>query len=261
MTPEAARRAAELLLAARRERRAIEALPADCRPAGLEDGYRIQDAFVALSGKAVAGFKIGATSERAQTFLEIDAPFAGCVLQGDLHDSPARLPAGDFVFRLIEPEFAFRLGRGLPPSDAAYDRRAVADAVDSLHPAIEIVTSGLQGWRRQGAASLIADNGVDGGLVLGPACADWRGLDLPGHAVTLAVNGEHVGSGVGANALGDPLIALAWLAEHLSRRGRGLEAGQVVTTGVVTPFVELAAGDSAVADFGALGEVRLTFEA
>ncbi len=261
MTPAQARRAAELLLQARRGRRPIAALPADCKPGSLDEGYQIQDAFVELTGKVVAGFKIGATSERAQDFLEIDAPFAGCVLQGNLHDSPATLFAGDFIFRLIEPEFAFRLGRELPPRAAAYGLPEVADAVESLHPAIELVTSGLEDWRTQGAAALIADNGVDGGLVLGPACRDWRGLDLPAHAVSLAVNGAPAGDGFGANALGNPLAALAWLANHLSKRGRGLEAGQVVTTGVVTPFVELDAGDRAIADFGSLGTVELTFEA
>jgi 2-keto-4-pentenoate hydratase len=261
MTPAQARRAAELLLAARGERRALEAIPADCRPADPDEGYRVQDAFVALAGKAVAGFKIGATSPRAQAFLEVEEPFAGCVLQGDLHDSPARLPARDFIFRLIEPEFAFRLGRDLPPRAQGYTREDVAAAVAALHPAIELVTSGLQDWRHQGAASLIADNGVDGGLVLGPACADWRGLDLPRHAVTLRVNGEVAGSGVGGNALGDPLTALAWLVDHRLRRGLGLAAGQVVTTGVVTELVELEAGDEAVADFGPLGEVRLAFAA
>jgi 2-keto-4-pentenoate hydratase len=261
MTPQQARRAAELLLAARRERRALAAIPADCRPADLDEGYRIQDAFVALAGRAVAGFKIGATSPRAQAFLEIDEPFAGCVLQGDLHDSPARLPAGNFIFRLIEPEFAFRLGRALPLRAQGYTREEVVGAVATLHPAIELVTSGLQDWRRQGAASLIADNGVDGGLVLGPACADWRGLDLPRHEVTLRVNGAPAGSGVGGNALGDPVSAMAWLVDHRARRGLGLEAGQVVTTGVVTEFVELGAGDEAVADFGPLGEVRLAFPA
>lgn len=259
--PGPAERAAGLLLAARRARQPIEALPDDCRPATLAEGYLAQDAFVALSGGGVAGFKIGATSPRAQAFLEIDEPFAGCVLEGDLHDSPARLSAGDFIFRLIEPEFAFCLGRALPPRAQGYTREEAADAVATLHPAIELVTSGLRDWRRQGAASLIADNGVDGGLVLGPACADWRGLDLPRHEVTLRVNGEPAGSGVGGNALGGPLTALAWLVDHRTRRGLGLEAGQVVTTGVVTEFVELDAGDEAVADFGPLGEVRLAFEA
>jgi 2-keto-4-pentenoate hydratase len=256
-----AERAAGLLLAARRARRPIETLPDDCRPASLAEGYLAQDAFVALSGGAVAGFKIGATSAKAQTFLGIDAPFAGSVLKDDLHDSPAVLAAGRFSFRLIEPEFAFRLGRDLPPRANGYTTEEVAAAVAELYPAMEVVTSGLQNWRRQGVASLIADNGVNGALVLGPACADWRDFDLPRHEVTLRVNGEVAGTGVGGNALGGPMTALAWLVEHRARRGRGLEAGQVVTTGVVTEFVELDAGDEAVADFGPLGEVRLAFTA
>ncbi len=256
-----AERAAGLLLTARRARRPIEALPDDCRPATLDEGYLAQDAFVALSGGVVAGFKIGATSAKAQAFLGIDAPFAGCVLKDDLHDSPAVLAAGRFPFRLIEPEFAFRLGRDLPPRAKGYTPEEVAAAVAELHPAMELVTSGLQDWRRQGVASLIADNGVNAALVLGPACTDWRGLDLPRHEVTLRVNGEVAGAGVGGNALGGPLTALAWLADHRARRGQGLESGQVVTTGVVTDFVELDAGDEAVADFGPLGEVRLGFTA
>ncbi len=256
-----AERAAALLLAARRARRPIEALPDDCRPATLVEGYLAQDAFVALSGGAVAGFKIGATSAKAQAFLGIDAPFAGCVLKDDLHDSPAVLAAARFPFRLIEPEFAFRLGRDLAPRANGYTPEEVAAAVAELHPAIELVTSGLQDWRRQGVASLIADNGVNAALILGPACADWRELDLPRHEVTLRVNGEPAGTGVGGNALGGPLTALAWLVDHRARRGQGVAAGQVVTTGVVTEFVELDAGDEAVADFGPLGEVRLAFTA
>ncbi len=259
MSPEAAARAANLLLAARREIRPMAALPADCRPATLGEGYLIQDAYVSQAGGPVAGFKIGATSARAQDFLDCDGPFAGTVLARDLHDSPAVLPAGRFVFRLIEPEFAVTLGRDLPPRAAPYGAAEVAEAVASLHPAIEVVTCGLEDWSRQGAPSLTADNGVNGALVLGPACRDWRHFDLPSHGVTLEVNGEAAGSGVGANALGSPLEALAWLANHQAGRGRALEAGHVVTTGVVTEFVELSAGDGAAAAFGPLGEVRVSF--
>ena len=261
MTPLSHERAAELLHAARRDCRPIAGLPADCRPKTAAEAYRAQDAFVARSGDRVVGFKIGATSERAQTFLETDTPFAGCVLSRDLFDSPLTLPAGRFPFRLIEPEFAVRLARDLPARDTAYDAATVADAVASLHPAIELVTSGLADWARQGAPSLIADNGVNGALVLGPACADWRVFDLPRHAVTLRVNGAPAGEGVGGNSLGGPMNALAWLANHRAKRGLGLAAGQVVTTGVVTTFVELGAGEEAVADFGPLGEVRLNFTA
>ena len=79
-------------------------------------------------------------------------------------------------------------------------------------------------------------------------------------AVSLAINGIPAGSGRGANAYGGPLTALTWLVNHLCARGRGIAAGEVVTTGVVTELSYLKAGDRAVADYGSLGsvEVRLT---
>jgi 2-oxopent-4-enoate/cis-2-oxohex-4-enoate hydratase len=119
----------------------------------------------------------------------------------------------------------------------------------------------LENWHFQGVPSLIADNGVNAALVLGDPDEDWRRLDLAAHAVELTVNGAPAGDGVGANALGHPIEALLWLANQLSHRGIGLKKGEVVTTGVVTPFVLLEAGDEAVASFGVLGEVSVAFDA
>ena len=86
---------------------------------------------------------------------------------------------------------------------------------------------------------------------------DWRSLDLAEHAVTFRRNGREEGTGRGANALGHPLDALAWLAGQAVACGRGLKAGDIVTTGVVTPFIYAETGDHLVADFGILGDVRL----
>ena len=87
-----------------------------------------------------------------------------------VHDSPAELAAGDFAFRLIEPEFAFRLGADLPARDAAYDREEVGRAVASLHPAFEVVTSAYgAAWTGLSAPALVADNAVHGAFVPGPA--------------------------------------------------------------------------------------------
>ena len=41
--------------------------------------------------------------------------------------------------------------------------------------------------------------------------------------------------------------------------GRGLLAGDLVTTGVVTPIIYAEPGEEVRADFGALGEARLRF--
>ena len=258
MSPEAARRAADLLLAARRDCRPIAELPEDCRPGSLGEAYAIQDAVVEARGGALAGFKIGATSARAQGFLGVEGPFHGCMFQDRVYDSPAAVSAAETNFCLIEPEFAVRLGADLPARDEPYTRDAVAAAVATVHPAFELINSAFgEAWTEAGGASLAADNGVHHGFVLGPGTEDWRGLDLAAHAVRLVHNGDEAGTGTGANALGHPLDALAWLAGQGVRGGRGLKAGDLVTTGVVTPFLYAQAGDEFVADFGTLGEVRL----
>ena len=61
--------------------------------------------------------------------------------------------------------------------------------------------------------------------------------------------------------LGHPLEALTWLANDLSRRGYGLLAGQVVTTGTCTGMQYVPSGGTATADFAALGTVSVTFAA
>ena len=262
MTPEAARRAASALLAARRNYHPIGKLPDDCAPADIAEAYRIQAAFIGLAApeqaESIAGFKIGATSAAAQRFLNLDGPFYGTMLRDGILESPARVSRGAHTFCLIEPEFAVRLGRDLPPRGGGYARDEVAEAVASVHPAFEVVASAYgEAWRAAGAAHLIADNGVHARLVLGPGRADWRGLDLATHPVNFRRNGQDEGRGTGANALGHPLDALAWLAGQGPAGGRGLKAGDLVTTGVVTPFIYAEAGDELLADFAALGQVRL----
>lgn len=260
MDAAAVGRCAELLLAARRGREAVAGLPEELRPRDLAAAYAVQDEVVRRHGGPCAGYKVGASSETAQALLGVVEPFSGRLFLDRRLDSPAVLSAGDTIFRLIEPEFAFRFADDLPARDGGYDEAAVGAAVAALHPAIEVVTSAFgRDWTTAGGAALIADNGAHAALVLGPACSDWRGLDLAGHAVALAVNGRPAGSGHGANALGGPLTALAWLVNHLCARGRGIVAGEIVTTGLVTEFAYLEAGDRAVADYGTLGTVEVQF--
>ncbi len=161
LSSDACRRAAELLLAARRDLTPIPALPGDCRPETPADGYAIQAALRGLRGGEMVGFKIGATNQTIQTLLATEEPFHGCLFADGVHDSPATLPASDTNFRLIEPEFAFRLGADLPARGAPYQRAELIAAVASLHPAFEVVTSAYgEDTTGAGLAQLIADNGV-----------------------------------------------------------------------------------------------------
>ena len=68
-----------------------------------------------------------------------------------------------------------------------------------------------------GAAQLIADNACADYFVLGPPAPDgWQSIDLAAHRVTGRVNDGAPREGVGANVLGDPREALAWLVNELS---------------------------------------------
>ena len=253
---ESARR----LLDARRDNRPVE-------PEALASpdlAYRIQQAYATerreRGGGPVAGFRIGASSKRAQDYLGVEGPFSGRLFTDSTYASPAELSSEGLTFRLIEPEFAFTLGADFPVQGELYTEAEVAEGVASLHPAIEVVTSAYgAGWKTAGGLALIADNGVHGVQVMGPAVTDWRGADLAGHRVQLEINGEEKGEGFGRNALGGPLTALTWMINHQVAMGRGMAAGEIVSTGVVTPFLEIGPADEASADFGALGRVSLRF--
>ncbi len=251
--------AARLLHAAWRDQQPIPGLPDGCRPQNLDEGYRIQAALATVHDVPVAGYKIGATNEVAQRIFGVDAPFFGRVLAPFVLESPAAIAAGTVRLHIIEAEFDFTMKKDLPARDGAYSRDEVMAAVDNLHPAIEIPDSRYNNWREAGMPQLVADNAVAALLVLGPPAADWREQDLSRHAVTVKVNGEAVDQGSGANVLGDPRNVLVWLANELSGRGLGLEAGQVVTTGSAADVIAVNPGDTVVADFGDLGVAQASF--
>jgi 2-keto-4-pentenoate hydratase len=131
----------------------------------------------------------------------------------------------------------------------------VMAAVATVHPAIEVPDSRFEDFTRVGAPQLIADNACADYFVLGtPASTGWREIDLAAHAVLGRAAGL-VREGIGANVLGDPREALAWLVNEVSRLNQTLSAGQVVTTGTCLVPLPVEPGHHIVADFGPLGSV------
>ncbi len=138
----------------------------------------------------------------------------------------------------------------------------VLGAVAALHTAIEVPDSRFGDFATVGAAQLLADNAGAHQFVLGPAGpAVWRNMDLAAHRVIGRLAGRFEREGVGANVLGDPRIALAWLVNVLSRQGMALAAGQVVTTGTCLGPMDVAPGDEVEVEHGALGRVGIRFAA
>jgi 2-keto-4-pentenoate hydratase len=251
-------RAAQLLLEARSARRQRGPLPVECAPADLAQAYAVQDRFVAAQGQP-AGYKIGYTNPALQRALGIPSPVFGRLLADRVFASPAALPASDFAVRVIETEVGVRMGRALPPRAEPWSPEEVADAVELAFPSFELVDSRFADWRKLSPAEAIADNVLHSAWVHGPAHAGFRGLDLAALEMVSFRNEREVTRGRGANVLGSPLLALHWLANALAQQGRGLAAGDLVTTGCCTDIFEAAPGDRIRADFGALGEVRVEF--
>lgn len=261
MTSEdSARAASEILWRHWQEGRYLPALPEDLRPLTRAEGYGIQAQLERRSGRPPYGWKIAATSREGQAHIAVDGPLAGRLLAERVLEDGAELALGANRMRVAEPEFAFRLAKDLPPRTEAYGVDEVLEAVGALHLAIEVPDSRYEDFTAVGAPQLIADNACAHWFVLGPAApAGWRSLDLARHPVTAAFGRGQERQGIGANVLGDPRLALTWLANELSGLGVPLRAGQVVTTGTCMAPLPVAPGDEVVADFGALGTVTVGF--
>ena len=254
--------AAETIAAARRNRTPLAPLANEVAPKTEAEGYRIQQALHGLlvpDFGARVGYKIGCTSAVMQQYLDIPHPCSGGVFAGGVHQSGARLAAADFVRVGVECEIAARLGRDLPPSAAPFTADAVAAAIEAYLPAIEIVDDRYVKWETMGAPTLVADDFFAAGCVLGepvPRSAAPDLLEVVGRA---RINGVEVGQGIGADVLGHPHHALAWLANHLAADGKGLRAGEIVLTGSLVKTMWLEAGDSVVMALAGLGSVSATF--
>ena len=238
----------------------LDELPAHCRPANRAEGYAIQAELAKLSGQRTVGWKIAATSSAGQQHIRVDGPLAGCLLSARAVEAGARVSLAGNNMKVAEAEFAFRMGQPLPKRALAYSVAEVLAAVASLHPAIEVPDSRFEDFTRVGAAQLIADVACACWFLIGPAArADWRARDLVQHGVTAYRNGALAGQGSGANVLGDPRAALAWIANELCTYGEGLRAGDVVITGTCLTPVPVSAGDKVKADFGDFGALELGF--
>ena len=251
--------ASDFLAAHWREGRHADTLPPGLCPRSRAEGYAIQ-ALIEQQGLGQRrGWKIAATSAAGQAHINVDGPLAGRLLASRVAAEGVPLPLGANRMRVAEVEFAFRMGRSLPPRPEPYAADAVVAAVAALHLGIEVPDSRFTDFTAVGAAQLIADNACADRFVLGPAvAAPWRKADLAAHAV-LGVNGKVAHEGCGGNALGDPRIALAWLVNELGRHGITLGEGEIVTTGTCVVPVPVAPGDVVTGDYGAFGSLQVRF--
>jgi 2-keto-4-pentenoate hydratase len=254
--------AATELLDMRASSRVVPDLPLAMRPQTLTDAYAIQcrvvAALVAQAGGRCIGYKAACTNEIAQAALGIDRPVFGRLMSQSTSPGGTTLAADQFTHRVIEAEFAFRIGVDVEPVAGGHTRATIAEHIDALIPGIEIVDHRFESWA-VGALRIAADNAIHGWWVRGEPITDWKGHDLAASVVSVTRDGRLITTGSGAAVLGHPLNVMAWLADELPRFGLRLRRGDVVTTGVATDVFEADAGDFCLADFGPFGRVTVAF--
>ena len=250
--------AAQLLLAVRRGGTRPAALPAALAPQSLADAYGIQHALLRELGTSIAGWKASLFDARNG----ICAPLgASLVLDAPAYLPPLRLPTQGNCRFGIEAEIAFRLGDDLPPlaADAAYDRATVSAALCSAHAVIEVVVSRYADPEAVTRLENVADMFMNELLVVGPSLPAWRELALAELPLAVRIDSRPVFQGRGGHPLGDPLLPVVWLANHLSQQGGGLRAGEIVTTGSCNGVHYIGPEQTASAWFDGLGSAMVTF--
>lgn len=231
----------------------------------LAAAYAVQQATVQrrlAGGATVVGRKIGATSEAVQRQLGVDQPDFGYLLS-DMDVSSGvdgtPIPMDGLLQPRVEAEVAFVLAKDLDLPEDEITLEAVRAAVDVAVPALEIVDSRIAGWDIT-FTDTVADQASSGLFVVG---RDGRKLDeVEPREVTmsLTINDEERSAGNGAACLGDPLEALRWLAVQASRFGDPLQAGHLILSGALGPFVPFAPGDRVQASISGFQPLTVTFE-
>jgi 2-oxo-hept-3-ene-1,7-dioate hydratase/2-keto-4-pentenoate hydratase len=197
----------------------------------IEDAYRVQEMFVQRrleEGAQVRGYKVGLTSKPMQALAGSDEPDYSAMTD-DLF-----LPEGTPVELLR--------------------------ATDFVLPAIEVVDFRVTLEPGFGIVDTIADLAACGAAVLGANPRRLDQLDIRRVRGTLTRNGSVEQEGEASAVLGNPVTAVAWLANRLSAFGVTFAPGDVILTGSFVAGIAVAPGDDVHCAFDqGLGSVQVTF--
>jgi 2-oxopent-4-enoate/cis-2-oxohex-4-enoate hydratase len=212
---------------------------------------------VESDGETVVGKKIGVTSAPVQEMLGVFQPDFG-FLTDAMHcaDGADIQIEGNLIAPRAEGEIAFRLKKDLVgPGITEQD---VLDATETIMPCFEIVDSRIDDWKIK-IQDTVSDNASCGVFTLGSNEVDPRELDLPNLKMKVFKNGELHSEGYGSAVQGNPLTAVAWLANTLGEFGIPFKAGEVILSGSLVPLIPVVAGDEMHLELEGVGTASCRF--
>ena len=250
------KKAADILLAAAKDRKQAVQLSKTWPGITIEDAYAISTEVTnrkIAAGAKLIGHKVGLTSKAMQRSSQIEEPDFGYLLDDMMIADGTRIPHENYCLPRVEIELAFILGKPLRgPGVGLPD---VLRATEYVVPAIEIVDARLQ----RKIFDTVSDNGAATGIVIGGRPIGPLDADLRWVGGIMYRNSEIEETGVAAGVLGHPALGVAWLANKLGQHGVALEAGHLVLAGSFTRVVFARKGDTLHADFGNLGGIAVQF--
>jgi 2-keto-4-pentenoate hydratase len=259
LTQEQRQQIADALRSAEQDAQPIEQISGQYPGMDVEDAYVIQllniDRRIS-AGATVRGHKVGLSSMAMQRMMNVDEPDYGHLLSDMFRFESAPIETARMCMPRVEVEMAFVLGETLPaPGCHAGD---VLRCTEFVCPSIEIIDSRLRNWDIR-LPDTIADNASSALVVLGGSRTSIADVDPRLVGAVLHRNGELVATGATGAVLGNPVNAVAWLANKVHSFGVRLEAGHVILPGSCTRAFDVGPGDVARADFDVLGSVTAIF--
>jgi len=232
----------------------------------MDDAYAVQSAWVTRKiekdGRKVVGYKIGLTSRAMQRVMKIDTPDYGVLLDNMVFPNNGQISAADFLDPQIEVELAFVLKDRLFGERVTLEQ--VLEATDYVIPAFELIAARSYrvhpktGYTRT-VFDTISDNAANAGIIMGGRKIKPDEIDLRWAGAIVKRNDVIEQTGLAAAVLNHPANGIRWIAKRFAPHGIALEPGQVLLSGSFTAPIKVQAGDVITAEYGALGDLAVTF--
>ncbi|MCM3767785.1 2-keto-4-pentenoate hydratase [Neobacillus niacini] len=252
-------KAAAALLEAESEKKTIEPFTSTAEEISVEDAYQIQLCQIRRkveNGAVIVGKKVGLTSKAMQEMLKVNQPDYGHILNNMVYNEDEIISVEPFIQPKVEFEIAFVLKKDLQgPGITLND---VIEATDYIVPAVEIIDSRIRDWEIK-FEDTVADNGSSAGAILGKQSAAITEVDLADIGMKVYRNGELLDAATSAAVMGNPALAVAWLANEIGSYGISLRAGEFILAGALSKAIAVEAGDTFTAEFDHLGSVSASF--
>ena len=209
----------------------------------IQQAYQVQAIGIEKEisqGHKITGKKIGLTSKSVQKQLGVDEPDFGVLTDKMQISNKGVLAFDDLMQPKAEAEWAFVLKKSITKEIKSIEE--LQNYIDYAVIAIEIVGSRIQNWDIQ-IVDTVADNASASHYVLSKEEIPLSHINFTDCQMQLFQNNKLTSEGTGKACMGNPLLAVQWLANKMVEMKTPLQKRELVLSGALGPMVNLKQGD------------------